>query len=281
MSRICSSIVQGSLFDYKGVFKFIFSQKNLFLLLVAILFFLGIIFISLSMMSGGLLVLISLLIIYISAVKYRSFTALFMSFLLGLLLFQYANNYINDWDISVEIKTLINRSLLIIIIAGLVITQMFYKQKIFLYSQLPKWNNRITLPFHTIKVSNFLLIGFTVSSTILIPLFVYQEISDVQSMLLFGILFAIINATLEEIIWRGILLSSIKRYISTFYALVITSLGFGLLHMSVGIPVVISLLFSFGGLFYAIVVLKTNSIYPAIVFHIVINLGMVFNGWII
>nr|WP_280157667.1 CPBP family glutamic-type intramembrane protease [Priestia aryabhattai]MDH3131841.1 hypothetical protein [Priestia aryabhattai] len=38
--------------------------------------------------------------------------------------------------------------------------------------------------------------------------------------------------------------------------------------------------FSFGGLFYAFVVLKTKSIYPAVVFHFIINLGMVFNGWI-
>ncbi|MBZ5753606.1 CPBP family intramembrane glutamic endopeptidase [Metabacillus rhizolycopersici] len=120
-----------------------------------------------------------------------------------------------------------------------------------------------------------------VSSTILIPLFRHQEISYLKSILLFGILFAIINATLEEVIWRGIMLSSLKRNVSTFYAVVITSIGFGLLHLSIGIPLIISLLFSFGGLFYAIVVLKTNSIYPSIVFHIVINLGMVFNGWII
>ncbi|MGD6957411.1 CPBP family glutamic-type intramembrane protease [Rossellomorea aquimaris] len=37
---------------------------------------------------------------------------------------------------------------------------------------------------------------------------------------------------------------------------------------------------NFGGLFYAIVVLKTESIYPSIAFHMVMNLGMVLNGWI-
>ncbi|MCK2000351.1 CPBP family intramembrane metalloprotease [[Brevibacterium] frigoritolerans] len=105
--------------------------------------------------------------------------------------------------------------------------------------------------------------------------------SQLKQILLFGIFFAIINAPLEEVIWRGIMLSSLKRNISTFYAVVITSIGFGLLHLAIGIPLIISLLFSFGGFFYAIVVLKTNSIYPSIVFHIVINLGMVFNGWII
>ncbi|MEH7273264.1 CPBP family intramembrane glutamic endopeptidase [Neobacillus vireti] len=197
------------------------------------------------------------------------------------MIFQSALTYIETWDLSAKTKTLLNRSLLIIIVAGLVFTQLFYKQKIFIFSQVPKWNSTITLPFHTIKVSYFLIIGLAVSSTLLIPMVLNQEISDIKSMVLFGILFAIINATLEEIIWRGILLSSIRKYVSTFYAIMITSLGFGLLHISIGIPLLISLLFSFGGLFYAIVVLKTNSIYPAIIFHIVINLGMVFNGWII
>jgi uncharacterized protein len=127
----------------------------------------------------------------------------------------------------------------------------------------------------------FILFGLMGSSTIFIPLFINQEGAFFKSILIFAILFAVINATLEEIIWRGILLSSLKRKFSTLYAVTITSIGFGLLHISIGIPVLISLCFSLGGLFYALVVLKTNSIYPAILFHIIINLGMVFNGWII
>ncbi|WP_242688910.1 CPBP family intramembrane glutamic endopeptidase [Bacillus sp. Cs-700] len=94
-------------------------------------------------------------------------------------------------------------------------------------------------------------------------------------------MFAVINATLEEVVWRGVMLSSLKRNASTLYAVVITSVGFGLIHLSLGIPMMLSLLFSFGGLFYAIVVMKSKSIYPSIVFHMMINVGMVYNGWII
>ncbi|MDP5275225.1 CPBP family intramembrane glutamic endopeptidase [Chengkuizengella axinellae] len=257
------------------------SWKNIFFVLLASLFFIGIIVISLNILSGSLLVLFILLIIHALAGKYRFLTSLFISFLLSFLVYQYVNNYIDSRDMSLEIKTLIKRSMLIFIVFGLVFTKIFYKQRTFAFTKLPKWNKRITLPFHTIKLSNFLLIGLIVSSTIFIPLFIYKEISYVKQMLVFGILFSVINASLEEIIWRDILLSSLKRYVSTFYAIVITSVGFGLLHISIGIPLIISLLFSLGGLFYATVVLKTNSIYPAIVFHFVINLGMVFNGWII
>lgn len=76
------------------------------------------------------------------------------------------------------------------------------------------------------------------------------------------------------------MLSSLRQNTSVVYAVTVTSIGFGLLHLSIGIPLLPSLLFSFGGLFYSIVVLKTDSIYPSIAFHMVINMGMVLNGWI-
>ncbi|WP_240904071.1 CPBP family intramembrane glutamic endopeptidase [Bacillus sp. N1-1] len=125
-----------------------------------------------------------------------------------------------------------------------------------------------------------MLFGLIGSSMLLIPV-LFQEISYIRSLFIFAILFALINASLEEVIWRGVMLSNLKRSVSTLYAVLITSVGFGLIHISIGIPVLLSILFSFGGLFYAIVVLKTKSIYPSIVFHMLINLGMVFNGWII
>ena len=136
------------------------------------------------------------------------------------------------------------------------------------------------MPFHQINVAYFLLFGLIGSSMLLIPV-LFQEISYIRSLFIFAILFALINASLEEVIWRGVMLSNLKRSVSTLYAVLITSVGFGLIHISIGIPVLLSILFSFGGLFYAIVVLKTKSIYPSIVFHMLINLGMVFNGWII
>ncbi|MBN8209993.1 CPBP family intramembrane metalloprotease [Bacillus sp. NTK071] len=196
-------------------------------------------------------------------------------------MFQVGSTFIYEWNTSEETKIIINRSLLMLILVGTVISLMLSKQKIFIYAKLPDRQRLIKMPFHTIKLPYFLLLGLMGSSTILIPLFIHQEINYLKSILLFGILFAIVNATLEEVIWRGIMLSSLKRNVSTFYAVLITSIGFGLLHISIGISLIISLLFSFGGLFYAIVVIKTKSIYPSIVFHIVINLGMVFNGWII
>lgn len=102
-----------------------------------------------------------------------------------------------------------------------------------------------------------------------------------QTMIIFALLFSVINGFLEEVIWRGILLHRFRESSSDGYALFITSLGFGLNHFSIGIPFLPSVLFSIGGVFFAGVVLRSNSIYPAVLWHVLINVGMVLSGFIL
>ncbi|MFU8692689.1 lysostaphin resistance A-like protein (plasmid) [Rossellomorea sp. FS2] len=177
-------------------------------------------------------------------------------------------------------KIIINRGLLLLIICGILTSILLSKQKVFLFTTLPDWKKHIVFPSHSIRISYFLFFGLIGSTTIFIPLLFLEDISYTKLFVTYGIFFSIINAFLEEFLWRGLMLSSLKRNVSTIFSVLTTSIGFGLLHISIGIPFIMSLLFSLGGLFYAMVVLKTNSIYPAIAFHFIINLGMVFNGWI-
>ncbi|MDC7768698.1 MULTISPECIES: CPBP family intramembrane glutamic endopeptidase [Priestia] len=227
-----------------------------------------------------MLPIIALLFSYALTSKYRSTVSLFLFFLVGICMFQVGSNYFIEWDLSKKMKIIINRVLLLFIIGGLLLSVLLSKQKVFLFASLPDWQKRIVMPYHSIKLTYFLLFGLIGSATIFVPLLFVEDISYTKSFVIYGIVFSVINAILEELLWRGIMLSHLKSNLSTFYAVFITSIGFGLLHISIGIPVIMSLLFSFGGLFYAFVVLKTKSIYPAIVFHFIINLGMVFNGWI-
>ncbi|WP_445486842.1 CPBP family intramembrane glutamic endopeptidase [Niallia sp. 03133] len=256
-------------------------KKNLTLSLIATLFFIGIIFITYSIWLDFAGIIFLLLIIYIANVDNRFVTSIFITFLMSFLLYQLANIFIDKFEISRELRVLINRGLLIIIIIGLSTVNLFHKKKISFFNHKVKWSNSISMPFHSIKLSYFMIIGVIISGTVFIPFILEQEFSYIKSILLFGLLFSIINATLEELIWRGIMLTCLKEYISVTNAVIITSIGFGLLHLIVGIPFIISLLFSFGGLFYGFVVIKTNSIYPAIIFHFVVNIGMVLSGIIL
>ncbi|MGG3915380.1 CPBP family intramembrane glutamic endopeptidase [Rossellomorea vietnamensis] len=254
------------------------SPHTLFLISSAALFFAGIILLSYRAYAWGLLPMLGLLILYLSGKNNRSVASLYLFFLIGFLIFQWATGWINGWNISKETNILLNRSFLIFILFALAVSQWMSKEKVRFSMRLPDWSKRISMPSHTISLPLFLLIGLAGSSTIFIPLIWSEGISE--SLFLFAIGFTILNATLEELIWRGVMLSSLIRNTSVIYAVTVTSLGFGLLHLSIGIPLLLSLLFSFGGLFYSIVILKTDSIYPSIAFHMVMNMGMVLNGWI-
>ncbi|WP_346235054.1 CPBP family intramembrane glutamic endopeptidase [Lysinibacillus telephonicus] len=257
------------------------SSKSLSLYLIAIPFFLGIIFTAYRLFLGLIIIILFLLIIYIVNVNYRFITSIFIAFLISFLIYQLTNIFIDNFEISRELRILVNRGLLIIIIIGLSIVIILHKKKISFFSNKANWNSSISLPFHSIKLSYFMLIGVIITGLVFTPIMLDQEPGYIKSILVFALLFSIINATLEELIWRGLLLTSLIEYISATNAIIITSIGFGLLHLVVGIPLLISLLFSIGGLFYGFIVIKTNSIYPAIIFHFVMNVGMVFSGLIL
>ena len=125
------------------------------------------------------------------------------------------------------------------------------------------------------------MIGIVVNGIVYLFFIVQKDVEYIQSLLLFCLLFSLINAVFEEIIWRGIMLSALKEFTSTGYAVFVTSVGFGLLHLAIGFSIYLSLLISVAGVIYAIITLKTNSIFPSIAFHLVINIGMVYSGFII
>jgi len=256
-------------------------NRKILLPLLSILFFLGIIVISYNSWISIVSIIFFLLIIYIINVEYRFLTSVFIAFLVSFLFYKLTNILIEQLEISKELRILLNRGLLIIILVGLCAVPLSNKKKLLFFNNRPNWNNRIDMPYHSIKLSYFMLIGVIVSGISFLPFIVQQEIGYIKSLLGFCLMFSIINATLEELIWRGLMLSSLKDCVSVTSAVAITSIGFGLLHLAIGIPFILSLLFSFGGLFYALIVIKTNSIYPSIIFHFVINIGMVLSGLIL
>lgn len=245
------------------------------------LFFIGLIAGSVEWWLVAGLIILLLGGIYAVYPGTRFVTALFIGFLISFTLFQLLNAWMAETDLQREWRIIFNRLSLLIIVLGLYITHLLHKQPISFFNAKPNWHAYVKLPWAAVPVFRFWLIGLLVNIAVYIPFIVMQGAEAVKSLLLFAFLFALINAVFEEMIWRGPLFSSLLRQTSVSYALIVTSVGFGLLHLAIGIPVAISLLFSIAGLFYGIVVYKTNSIYPAILFHFVLNIGMVLSGWIL
>jgi uncharacterized protein len=254
-----------------------------FLLLIfsAALFFLGITSISSQQGVLSLIVFMGLLILLVINKEKRFLTSLLLSFLIGFLIFMVSNHFVGGMPLSNEIKIILNRLFLVFIIIGIVFNHLLFNKKISWYNGKPDWENPIVLPFYKVNTFWFWMIGIVVNVIVYLFFIVQKDIVYIKSLLLFSVFFSLVNAVLEEVIWRGIMLSALKELTSTGYAIILTSVGFGLLHLAIGFSISLSLLISVAGVIYALITLKTNSIYPSIAFHIVINLGMVYSGFII
>ena len=227
------------------------------------------------------IVFMGLVILLIFNKEKRFITSLLLAFLIGFMIFTVSNNFVGAMNISKEMKIILNRLFLGFIIIGIVFNYLFYNKKVFWYNEKPDWKNPIVLPFHKINTFWFWMIGIVVNGIVYLFFILQKDVEYIQSLLLFCLLFSLVNAVFEEIIWRGIMLSALKEFTSTGYAVFVTSVGFGLLHLAIGFSIYLSLLISVAGVIYAIITLKTNSIYPSIAFHLVINIGMVYSGFII
>ncbi|WP_053360756.1 type II CAAX endopeptidase family protein [Bacillus sp. FJAT-27251] len=249
--------------------------------MMAILFFLGITAISYEHVGFSLLILAGFAIWLVANKEKRFVTSLLLSFLVCFALFMVFNNFVGTMGIPKETKVILNRLSLGFMILGMVLVHLFFHKKVCWYNQKPDWKNPIVLPFHKIHTFPFWLIGIVINLVIYGYFILQKDWEYLKSLLWFCLLFSFINAVFEEVIWRGIMLSALKDVTSTGYAVLVTSIGFGLLHLAIGFSIALSLLISVAGVIYAILTLKTNSLYPSIVFHIVISIGMVYSGFII
>ncbi len=100
-------------------------------------------------------------------------------------------------------------------------------------------------------------------------------------MMLYGLLFALINSVLEEILWRGFILGRVVDYLGEKQALIVTSFTFGFYHLSLGFSIWICLAFAIGGFYMGGCAIKSKGIGASIIMHIFVNivfvsLGMIF-----
>lgn len=257
------------------------------LLLYALLLFIGITLVSYSQYLYVVPVLLGLLGlgVWSKNSKYMLMSGLFL--VLGFLLYKIAADSLGTWVTSKQTEVILNRLLLCLVVLLLGLGSILFRQPLKSYLNKPDWNNKVYFPFithgfHSVQVSRFLMIAIIINVSIFVPIILMMnDTHSLRELLVFAVLFSITNSVLEEVIWRGVLLSRIRSFVSDRYAIMVTSICFGLQHISIGIPFLISLLLSVGGVFFAIVVIRSNSIFPSILWHFIINLGMVYSGVII
>lgn len=102
-----------------------------------------------------------------------------------------------------------------------------------------------------------------------------------KNILLYGLLFTIVNAALEEIIWRGFILARTIDFVGEKQALIISALSFGIYHISLGFPLWACLIFSVGGFYMGGATIVSKGLLPAFTMHVFVNMIFVLYGIIL
>lgn len=92
--------------------------------------------------------------------------------------------------------------------------------------------------------------------------------------------FSLIHATVQEVIWRGILLTQMIKITSETRAILFTSLAFSVNTTLFGFSTAVLLIYLILGWIFGFLTTKYKSILPAILVHWVVLLFSSLNGWI-
>ncbi|WP_277678850.1 CPBP family intramembrane glutamic endopeptidase [Gracilibacillus dipsosauri] len=218
--------------------------------------------------------------------KMRPFIATTLTFAIGFFLYSYVNSL---WIAEInaqEIRIIFNRLSLLVLLLPFIVLSLIDRQR-FMYGWLkPQWTEVVRIPFiwygfRQTTVSVFLVVAMIMNFLMFLPFIVLHSEKLVQGIWGFLLLFSILNALLEEMIWRGILLYRFSTFFGNQWAVWITSIGFGLQHYSLGFSWWGCLLFSIGGYFFGAITVQSKSILPAVIWHMLFNAMMVLSGMIL
>lgn len=218
----------------------------------------------------------------ITSIGNRVFIWVTAAYSLGFLIYLYSDRLIEELPLTISFQMILNRCLLVIPIIFMVYVIRKFNVNWNKYLVKPDWRTSISFPFiwngfHTVSVKVFLLIAIEINIASMLPFIKYTYLSSTD-FLTFLIMFSIINATLEEILWRGILLTRLTDLAGEKAAVIFSGLAFGFSHIAMGYSLGACLAFAVGGIFYAGITVRSGSIFPAIIWHFVVNVLMILSG---
>lgn len=258
-------------------------QNTIFTYLQLIIFIVSLFLFQSKMFLPAFILPSLLVIICIILSKNRIFAWTIFFYHFGLLLFLYGDRLVGLLPYSASITIVISRFLLLIPILILSYVAFKFKSPLNYYSSNVKWEAIIAFPFvwkgfHKVNVRLFLLIAIIINLFAFMP-FIFKNKPEISiAFLLFLLSFSAVNAVLEELLWRGLILTRMTMLAGDKTGLIFSSLAFGLSHLMLGYSIFVCLAFAVGGFFYGGVTIKSGSLIPAIIWHFFFNILMILSG---
>lgn len=121
------------------------------------------------------------------------------------------------------------------------------------------------------------LITYLLIFFILILINLYFKVVTID-LLIFILFFSLVNAFLEELLWRKYILEQMTNFYSGQTLLITSSLLFGIYHMSLGFSLIVCLAYAVGGFYMGGVALFSKGILSPFLMHFIVNILFVLLG---
>ncbi|MFC4798923.1 CPBP family intramembrane glutamic endopeptidase [Neobacillus sp. GCM10023253] len=200
------------------------------------------------------------LLLFIAFLKEESrvFTWVLITFFLGNLMVGYASQFLERFRLSAFSFVMFNQLLLLIPIFMIHYVLIKFKRKMSIYFGRPSISSSAQVFY--IILSIIILLSF--------PTLLYMNKMPVNGQsFLYILLFSITYAVLQEVLWRGLLLPHFRLTAGNKIGVIMTSMAFGFNTSLFSQTFTLTILFILIGFLFAIITVKTKSIYPSIFIH--------------
>jgi uncharacterized protein len=154
-----------------------------------------------------------------------------------------------------------------------------FNQEIIPYFHQPIFTMEIHLPFRIVfSLKRFLLFCGLFAVLALLGTLLFQKEGIQWRLFLLILLFSSINAVLEEVVWRGMLLAKLIRITNQTIGIIGTSIAFGINTTMFGFSFVICITYIFLGLVLGFLTVGSRSIIPAMIVHTLVTTLLFMNG---
>lgn len=201
----------------------------------------------------------------------RIFTWILLAFFVGHLTAAYGDQFLVSYHFSPASNVILSQLLGLIPVVLVIYILAQFKQKLW----YDGGKQRVAL----LNLKGFLFFTGLLLFVIFGLLF-SQRVNISVRAVSFILLVSIIHALVDEVLWRGLLLPQFIKTIGKSWAMIISSIAFGLSSTMFGISVQISFIFIGLGLLLTFLTVKTNNILSAFVVHTLITVIILLSGMV-
>lgn len=202
-------------------------------------------------------------IVVIPSEKSRMLVWCLNAFLFSYLIILYGYRIIENLNLSTKIVLLLGECLQLIPIIALYYVLKMFKQTVQLsFTKLGLVS----------KLNQYLLVCMAV---ILLFVFLFPH---ANSNFMWAFIYCLVHAILFEILWRGFLLDLFRQFLSTYWAVSLQGVAFGIYLLNFGYTLFFSIFMAFLSLGFSMIKLKTNDMLPLILLHTIIVFLLFLSG---